>query len=498
MPITDCPRSGRRSDETIPHPQTIRELAEDRATAHDRPRLRQAWIALVSLVAIAPTTLGAEEGIRPAREFYLDSRAGSDAATGGKRDPWRSLDRLALVVFAPGDTVCFVGGSEFEGGFTVDQSGTAESPITFKAAGEGPPARLTNPRSRVLDGNAIRVNASHIVIDGLFFEHCPTNPVATDVHLLGAVFLTDKARHCIVRNCEMTQTPIGVSVYGEHNLVTGNSIHDNDRPIQPKWGPMCIVVCGSHNEVSYNRLENYAAPSREFGHDGGAIEINDRRLPKRGISIHHNFSARNQGFIEWVGGVTQDDFHIHHNISMDYQQFLGFTGPCTNHRIEHNTVVRVLAHADADSEDVVFWNYDHRGANAGIVFRNNIFVFDPARVEPIFARGRFESSHNLFYRTDHDRIPPQANGAAYQRKYLGGGAHLGRGERFGDPLFRDLAGGDFRLRPGSPAVDAGEDLGHARDFDDRPRCIGAAPDLGAIELVPDDEATSIDRSTEAD
>jgi hypothetical protein len=440
---------------------------------------------LSTLALLATAVLLPAEEARPARDFYLDSRSGSDLAAGDRSHPWRSLGRLAQEILVPGDTVHFVSGSEFKGGIAIDQSGTAEAPITLKATGDGPPPRFTNPDARVLNGNGIQVNARHVVIEGLSFERCPANPVATNVHRLGAVFLSEAADHCIVRGCDMTRTPIGITVYGEHNLVTRNHIHDNDRPIQPKWGPICIVICGSHNEVSYNRLENYAAPSREFGHDGGAIEINDRRLPKRDIRIHHNLSLRNQGFIEWVGGVVQDDFHIHHNISMDYQQFLGLTGPCTNVRVEHNTVVRVLAHDRPDSEDVVFWSHDHLGANTGIVFRNNIFVYDPERVEPMFARGKFETSHNLFYRTDHDHIAPQANDAAYQRKYLGGGAHLGAGDRIGDPRFRDLAAGDFRLRPGSPAVDAGMDLGHETDFEGHPRIVGRAADLGAFEFVAD-------------
>lgn len=442
-----------------------------------------AFVAGLSLALVSAVALGTNAGARPAREFYVDSRTGSDASVGDERHPWRSLERVAEAVFVPGDTVCFVRGSEFEGGFEVRQSGVEGAPITFQAVGDGPRPRFTNPESRVLDGNAIRVDASHVVVEGLFFERCPANPVAAEVRRLGAVFLTTNADHCIVRDCDMTQTPIGISVYGEHTLITRNHIHDNERPIRPKWGPMCIVICGSHNEISHNRLENYAAPSEEFGHDGGAIEINDRSLPKRDIRIHHNISLRNQGFIEWVGGVVQDDFHIHHNVSMDYQQFLGLTGPCTNLRVEHNTVVRTLAHERADSEDVVFWNYGHRGANAHIAFRNNIFVYDPERVEPMFSRGLFESSHNLYFRTDHDRIPPQANKAAYQRKYLGGGAHLGQGDRIGDPRFLDPARGEFGLRAGSPAVDAAVDLGHATDFHDHARVDGRAPDIGAIERV---------------
>ena len=105
---------------------------------------------------------------------------------------------------------------------------------------------------------------------------------------------------------------------------------------------MGVVIAGSHNEVAYNRFENYVAPSAEYGHDGGAIEINDRSLAKEDIHVHHNLSLRNQGFIEWVGKVRQDNFRIHHNVCMDYQSFLGFSGPCTNFKVEHNTVVCII------------------------------------------------------------------------------------------------------------------------------------------------------------
>ena len=434
----------------------------------------------ITLAALAGA--GADGPSPKGREYCVDSRSGSDEAPGTKQRPLRSLAAVRKLALHPGDTVLFACGSRFEGGFEVSQSGTPSAPIAFKACGDGPAPCFTNPRSLVLDGNAIRLDASHIIVEGMFFERCPTNPIAADVRTLGAVFLTTNANHDIVRNCEMTQTPIGVTVYGQHNLITHNYIHDNNAPIQPQWGPMCVMICGSHNEVAYNRFVNYSAPSEEYGHDGGAVEIHDRALPKEDIRIHHNLSLRNQGFIEWVGRVKQDNFLIHHNVCMDYQAFLGLTGPCTNIRVENNTVVRILAHDEADSEDVVFWQYF--SGNTNVNFRNNIFVYDPVRVEPMFSRGELDHSYNLFYRTDHASLPKQPNRHAYQRKYLGGGAHLQVGDRFGDPLFRDLTGGDFRLRPGSPAIDAGTNLQYNLDFDDHPILAGKRPDMGAFEFIP--------------
>jgi hypothetical protein len=384
----------------------------------------------------------------PPRNYYVDTVD--------------SYSNLATAVFHPGDTIYFKRGEKFEGGFEIQQSGTGAAPITFTAYGEGPAPRFSNLRPHFLHGNAIRVNASHIIIDGLLFERCPPNPTDGNIKKIGAVYLTTNATHDIVRDCEMTQTPVGVTICGQHNLVTSNYIHDDTEPIQPHWGPMGIVVAGSHNEVSYNRVVNYCAPSAEYGHDGGAIEINDRFLPKDDIHIHHNISLRNQGFMEFVGKVKQNGFLIDHNISMDYQSFLGLTGPCSNFRIEHNTVVRTLAHDEPDSEDVVFWLYDE--GNTNINFRDNIFVYAPPRIEPMFARGQPEHSYNLFYRPDEDSLGHQANHEAYVRKYLGGGARLGPGDIFGDPKFRDIAHEDFHLMPGSPAIGAASGEDGSRDL----------------------------------
>lgn len=65
-------------------------------------------------------------------------------------------------------------------------------------------------------------------------------------------------------------------------------------------------------------------------------------------------------------------------------------------------------------------------------------------------------SHNLFYQGQ------------------GGGQPVGTDYVVGAPLFVDPANGDFHLREGSPAIDAGRDVGLA--------FVGSAPDIGAFEF----------------
>jgi len=50
-----------------------------------------------------------------------------------------------------------------------------------------------------------------------------------------------------------------------------------------------------------------------------------------------------------------------------------------------------------------------------------------------------------------------------------------------NPLFVDPENGNFHLRPDSPAIDAGVDVGLSEDFDGDPVPYGSAPDIGAYE-----------------
>lgn len=416
--------------------------------------------------------------------YYLSSM-GDDKNFGTKESPWKTLSKLNDFHFNPGDSVLFARGTQFEGGFIISSSGSPDSPIVFSSYGEGALPTFSNTDFTLHYGNVLQITGSHIVINGLMFHDCATveydsigQELWRRVRKLGAIYIAERSNHNIIRNCEIVRTPVGIKVYGQYNLITHNYIHDNNEPMAPHWGPLAVVVCTSNNEIAYNHFENLVAPSEWYGHDGGAIEIDDRNYPKHNIMIHHNLSLRNQGFIEFVGRCIQENMIIHHNVCMDYQSFIGFTGPCKNMKVENNTVVRVLAHENPDSEDVIFWSYFE---DENIQIRNNIFYYDPSKIEQVYSRGEHPRAYNLYYRSDDPKLSDHASVASYNRFVLGGGAWLGEGDKIGNPLFVDLEKQDFHLREDSPAIDAGTDLGYKIDFDGNKVPSGEAPDIGAYE-----------------
>ncbi len=97
------------------------------------------------------------------RVFYVDALNGSDANAGTAPEAaWQSIDMVNSASLQPGDTVLFARGRTWEGTLKVDESGTADAPITFGAYGEG--------AAPIIDGGdhaIVGENKHHIVVQGL-------------------------------------------------------------------------------------------------------------------------------------------------------------------------------------------------------------------------------------------------------------------------------------------------------------------------------------------
>lgn len=125
--------------------------------------------------------------------------------------------------------------------------------------------------------------------------------------------------------------------------------------------------------------------------------------------------------------------------------------------------------------------YDTPHQSVAITVRNSIFSGSYGSV--FFGDSvRLTCEHNLFNRGGGD-VQIEARGRSYTSSDIQNG-FAGPGNRTGDPLFvRPAWGtpGDYRLREGSPAVNAGMDALVRTDLDDGVRPLGGGFDMGCYE-----------------
>jgi len=436
----------------------------------------QFLIVLVALTAaLAVNAAGAE--------YFVSSTRGNAAGTGSQDKPWYSLASIDNHAFKPGDKINFERGSTFTGGFTISSSGSEGKPITYTAYGTGPAPKLSNPDYAVLNGNAIRVDGSYIVIDGLYFYDCATAPPRTRgaSHKVGAIFISTTGEHNIIQNCEVTNSPMCIHVYGQHNLVTRNYIHDLTKMPKRGWWSVGLMICNSNNEVSYNKIVNCRKESPTFGWDGGAIELDDRDFPKDNISIHHNITWDNQGFLEIVeSSVSCKNLHIAYNVANNYQCFLRLsTTELENCRVENNTIIMTKSSALRAGPSIFDFSwfgtkglltFGGRPASSILTYRNNIiFLGSSTQVSPYCD---FPHDHNIYWRPRDETTRGWA--------ILGANAELGEGDQITDPKFVNRRADDFHLQPDSPAIGAGVALGYKTDVEGKP-VPATSPDIGAYQ-----------------
>ncbi|MBA3672671.1 MAG: right-handed parallel beta-helix repeat-containing protein [Gemmatimonadaceae bacterium] len=434
-----------------------------------------------------------------ATNYYVNSRAGNDTNSGTSREAaWKGLANLETRTFVPGDSILFARGSSYTGGFTFRSSGTAEHPIVFATYslsadvvrrversqlepylilhGAGRAPSFTNPDWTVLNANIFHVTGHHVVIDGFYF-HDTANPPSSDhvnrnVQKLGAVYLALGSSNVTVRNCEFLNTPVGIKIKGEHHLITHNDLHDAYEPMARSWGPIAIMVVSPHNEISHNRITNYGSYGGPYGSDGGAIELDgvDEAFDGRDISIHHNVSINNHGFLE-LAGRRVDGVSVAWNLSDDRNQFIG-GGSMRNVVVVNNTVVRTR---EPSIDRFIFWTFAKD--STFITVRNNIFVIAPDLMvfgpdRPQLPRKRAAIGAQL---RDHNLFHSPGNPDPI-------GVPRAAGDIVADPLFLDSEHGNFRLSERSPARGRGAVLGAGTDLDGRPVLARKARDLGAFQF----------------
>lgn len=441
-----------------------------------------------------------------ANEYFVDASYGNDSNSGlNKRAPWQTVEKINLMTFKPGDKIYFKRSTQYSNGLQINGDGTETDPIIIGAWGKGEAPSFTNTDDNDYNGNCIQLNGDYQILENMYCHGTNQSPGGGFLRVwkLGGIKINPGADHCIVRNNEVEDCPIGINSYGEYTLISGNKIHDCNRPIWfPYWGPIGIRLGMGNQEVSWNEIRNYHSMGGEWGGDGGAIEIDDGRNPRNNIYIHHNKTSECMGFCEIsynfdicardsVDCLTEnriyDNIVIAYNESSDYRTFTQFWAPLSNSFIENNTIYRKWENPEIESNVFCENDEDKLATESPTTYRNNLVLVVEKETLPAYGntdgRGnriylgyplaKIKHSNNLFFNVDGPNILFSPDSLE--------NIELGTTAIIANPELRDLVCGDYHLTSSSPARDKGTDVGHY-DFDLDGNPIVGTRDIGAYEF----------------
>ncbi len=420
----------------------------------------------------------------------------------------------------------------FDGTFNLTLKGTADKPITIKAAGDG---------EVVFDGadNHILfdvIGTSHHIFDGLTFRNTDVAMLAGKKELAGAINLT-------VRNCRFENVGFGIwteyagsrEFYIADNLFLGRE--DRYRLIGwtgPRWGD--IGPYSSHLLKSYYAVKVYgpghiiAHNAVAYFHDGIAIstygtpEADPERQPAA-IDIYNNdLHMFNDDFVETDGGVRNIRVYRNRGINAFHGGYSSqpiFGGPVYFFRnLLYHVQSGVAFKLDARPAGLLMYHNTLigeqavRSPNGNVHWRNNLFLGRDTPGRGIMtwanATSTYSSDYNGF-RPNKDvpnqynwLAPTEAGQTLYYNKpdnwkrfrtlaelQAATGQEM-HGIEVDFDIFEKVTPPDpapakrhavyqamdidFRLKAGSKAVDKGVRLPTINDD-----FSGAAPDLGALE-----------------
>ncbi|NUR82619.1 MAG: hypothetical protein HOY71_00870 [Nonomuraea sp.] len=370
-----------------------------------------------SILAVLPTAADAQAGTT----YYVDSRAGDDAAAGTSADhPWKSLDKVASIDLKPGDTVSVKRGSSFTGPLTLTAKGTAARPIVIQAHGTGALPRISGD-----EGDCVVVKGAYWRIAGLRaskcrwagFElaghHIELTGVQADGNVAG-VWVTPSGSRNTVRDSVIS---------GNNRMSVDDEGGDNDS------GAFGVLLNGDDNLITGNTITGSYAKSHDYGTDGAAVEIfnGDRNR------VTHNISRDNETFTELGAqkGKTATGNVFAFNVvtsSRGRGSFLitrgsgHVVGPVKGTIAVHNSVY-------LPAKDTIGWSC-HDGCSPSILkLRNNVIaVGGEAGWED--GKGADDAGSVYFGRKLTFKLGPKSVRA--------------------NPMF--VSRTDLRLRPGSPAL----------------------------------------------
>ena len=420
--------------------------------------------------------------------YHVDGKndAAADDNPGTEEAPWKTVQHAADAV-APGDTV-LVGPAQYDEQVKVKRSGTKDALITFRAD----PRRKARVKGFVLEADYVSVEGFEITDDGRkangifagigYRENARTGCRMIDnfIHDVRGVAIY-AGKKALVKNNLMKNVFRGLFVNGG-TLVENNEIDTLVPALQKKDGKTRAkktqYAFFGGDDITFRGNYFHGAPEEYLKKGMGVCFFASydawKHPASRRILIENNRCFNATHASEPMGTVRRQSSHITYRNNLFVNTvYVGVMPKGYKHvTVENNTFINCGAYP--------VWLQGEQCETA--VVRNNLIAYyKRGRVVEKFgwkkpdAGIRFDTQgpmpdcdYNLFFGTPN-------------RQY-------GEHDFTAEPEFVDPENGDFRLKAGSPGIDAGMAI-EAIETDLRgvKRPQGKGYDVGAYEFTTQDE-----------
>ncbi len=463
-------------------------------------------VLLVGCTLSTISTIPAEATPLPSSggSTYYVSPAGNNSNPGTLERPWKDPG-YASRKLKPGDTLIILNGTyvlrEFDQDIIIPPSGRENAWITIK--GESGKRPILKSGENLL--TAIDLSGkSYIKIENLEITH-EEGENARD----GVEILNREASHIILKDLYIHHLDeFGINIGDVEDITIENCVISycgfgaigGPRGVSGGWRDAKIKNCtlsysghyyqGTQGPGPYDRPDGFGIEPSQ-----GPIEISNTKVEHNrgdGIDskakntyIHECIVANNfaDGIKLWGGGSKMENCLIYGRGDGDTS-----TTPWAAIVIDTEKSKGVFEIVNTTVDDYVGKNYlmyvqyDHPNTNITLKIQNTIFSARGQNSFIYIAPGvDLTLSHNLFYMPNTDRVLEHGT-SVYTSQNIN---TIGVGNLYGNPLFVNPEfgnEGDYRLRDGSPGIDAGEETGAPSiDLLGTSRPQGKSVDIGAYE-----------------